>query len=65
MATFGRGVHFCLGVHLARRELETALRVVFTRFPDMRLKPGCRVEFINAGLQRGPRELWVQPLGHD
>jgi cytochrome P450 len=65
MATFGRGVHFCLGVHLARRELETALRVVFTRFPDMRLKPGSTVEFINAGLQRGPRELWVQPLGGD
>jgi cytochrome P450 len=65
MITFGRGVHFCLGLHLARREMETALRVVFTRFPDMRLKPGSEIEFFTDGIQRGPRELRVQPLGHD
>jgi cytochrome P450 len=65
VTTFGKGAHFCIGLHLARRELETALRVVFSRFPDMRLKPGTSVEFFNAGLQRGPRALWVQPMGHD
>lgn len=62
LISFGRGVHFCLGMHLARRELETALRVVFSRFPHMRLKPNTKVEFIGGPL-RGPRDLWVQPYG--
>jgi len=60
--TFGRSKHFCLGMHLARRELETALRIVLERFPDMRIKPGAEVEFVGAVL-RGPRELIVQPHG--
>ena len=62
LISFGRGVHFCLGMHLARRELETALRVVFARYPDIRLKPGAKVEFVG-GVLRGPRELWVEPYG--
>jgi cytochrome P450 len=62
LISFGRGVHFCLGMHLARRELETALKVVFERYPDIRLKPGSKVEFVG-GVLRGPRELWVQPYG--
>jgi cytochrome P450 len=62
LISFGRGVHFCLGMHLARRELETALRVVLERCPDIRLKPGTKVEHIG-GVLRGPRELWVQPHG--
>jgi cytochrome P450 len=62
LISFGRGVHFCLGMHLARRELETALRVVFERYPDIRLKPGVAVEYVG-GVLRGPRELWVQPYG--
>jgi len=62
LISFGRGVHFCLGMHLARRELETALRVVFERYPDIRLKPGSKVDFVG-GVLRGPRELWVQPYG--
>lgn len=55
---FGHGVHFCLGSHLARRELETSLKVLFSRFPDMRLKPGHPVEICQA-VVRGPRALWV------
>jgi cytochrome P450 len=62
LISFGRGVHFCLGMHLARRELETALRVVLERYPDIRLKRGFEVEFVG-GVLRGPRELWVQPYG--
>jgi cytochrome P450 len=62
LISFGRGVHFCLGMHLARRELETALRVVFERYPNIRLKPGAKVEYVG-GVLRGPRELWVQPYG--
>ncbi len=62
LITFGRGAHFCLGMHLARRELETALKVILQRFPNVRLTPGKSVEFISAVL-RGPRELWIQPYG--
>jgi cytochrome P450 len=62
LISFGRGVHFCLGMHLARRELETALKVVFERYPDIRLTPGSKVEFVG-GVLRGPRELRVQPYG--
>lgn len=62
LISFGRGAHFCLGMHLARRELETALRIVFERFPDMCLTPGKAIEFVGANL-RGVRELWVQPYG--
>lgn len=59
---FGHGVHFCLGSHLARRELEAALKVVLARFPDMRLDPGHPVRFTGAVL-RGTPELWVRLNG--
>lgn len=57
---FGHGEHFCLGSHLARRELEVALQTVFERFPDMCLVEDKPVEIIQ-GVLRGPRELWVAP----
>ena len=57
---FGHGEHFCLGTHLARREMEAALKLVFTHFPDMRLLPDHPVEIIG-GVLRGPRALWVAP----
>lgn len=56
--SFGHGEHFCLGSHLARRELETAIKVLFERFPRMRLAPGAEVRFAQCVL-RGPRELIV------
>ena len=31
----GPGPHFCLGAHLARRELAVAFRQILTRFPDI------------------------------
>ncbi|WP_243726752.1 cytochrome P450 [Actinocrispum wychmicini] len=34
---FSSGVHFCLGAQLARLEAATATRVLFERFPDLRL----------------------------
>ncbi|WP_433261707.1 cytochrome P450 [Actinosynnema sp. CS-041913] len=34
---FGAGRHYCVGVHLARVELELALTSLLDRFPDLRL----------------------------
>jgi cytochrome P450 len=36
MLTFGGGIHYCLGVHLAKAELATALTVLATRMPSIR-----------------------------
>jgi cytochrome P450 len=34
---FGAGIHYCLGARLATLELETALKKLLTRLPDLRL----------------------------
>jgi cytochrome P450 PksS len=38
--SFASGAHACLGMGLARLELEVALLTLFRRFPDLRLDPG-------------------------
>jgi cytochrome P450 len=57
--SFGHGEHFCLGSHLARRELETGIQYLFERFPDMELAPDAEIEFQGCIL-RGPREVRVR-----
>ncbi|BCZ24675.1 cytochrome P450 [Mycobacterium senriense] len=42
---FGGGVHRCLGSHLARVELQTALRVWHERIPEYHTKPGIELDF--------------------
>jgi cytochrome P450 len=39
-SSFGFGGHFCLGVHLARRELRIALEELLQALPEFSIKPG-------------------------
>lgn len=60
--TFGRGPHFCLGAHLARAEIDVAVRVVLERLPRLRLVEG-RGARIAAGIVpvfQGPNRLPVR-----
>jgi len=60
--TFGRGPHFCLGAHLARSEMEVAVRVLLERLPDLRLVEGAdaRIEAGIVPVFRGPNRLPVR-----
>lgn len=57
--TFGHGLHFCLGSHLARREMEVSLRVLAERLPDLELADASRVG-ISGTVLRGPKALPVR-----
>ncbi|MCU1483863.1 MAG: cytochrome monooxygenase [Actinomycetia bacterium] len=61
VTTFGFGTHFCLGAHLARAELQTALQVILSRLPDLRLRTtdGVRITGTIHHLLRGPTALPV------
>jgi cytochrome P450 len=53
---FGVGRHRCLGSHLARMELEVALRALLRRIPDFDVAEGQTVRY-SGGQIRGPREM--------
>jgi cytochrome P450 len=59
--TFGSGIHFCLGAHLARAEIEVSLRVLFSRLDGLRLaqSEGVRITGTINQLFRGPNRLPV------
>jgi cytochrome P450 len=55
----GPGPHFCLGAHLARREMSVMFRELLTRVPDIRATAEprrLRSMFIN-GIKEMPVEL--------
>ena len=56
---FGHGVHFCLGAQLARMEAETALRMLFERFPDLAFAPGSELRPLESLISNGHRALPV------
>jgi len=55
-AAFGLGIHRCLGSHLARMELRTALEVWLERIPEFSLDDPTAVTWAT-GQIRGPRTL--------
>jgi cytochrome P450 len=57
-ATFGLGVHRCLGAYLATMELRVALEEWLARYPDFQLADPGKVTW-SRGQVRGPRSLPV------
>jgi cytochrome P450 len=58
MLTFGKGVHFCLGSHLARAEMQISLNVLLDRLDGLRLVDPENAQ-ITQSILRGPRALRV------
>ncbi|MXZ52771.1 MAG: cytochrome P450 [Acidimicrobiaceae bacterium] len=56
---FGTGPHQCLGMHLARMELEVGINAVLDRLPNLRLDPDAGTPVISGYAFRGPHELPV------
>lgn len=57
---FAAGHHSCLGQHVAREEMATAINALFDRFPDIRWDPSKPPAKLSGGLlARGPDKLPV------
>lgn len=56
---WGHGVHVCLGMHLARLEMSTALELLFDRLPGLRLDPDGDDPHIRGQVFRSPTSLPV------
>jgi cytochrome P450 len=55
--SFGYGIHFCLGAHLARLEARIALAAMLERLPGMRRVPEALLEMVNSAVIYGVRHL--------
>lgn len=42
----GHGIHRCLGQHLARREINVAIKEILAAIPEFRLKPGFKMSYL-------------------
>jgi len=57
---FGKGIHYCPGAALGKREAELALEGLAQRFPRLRLVEGQEFSFHPNISFRGPQALWVR-----
>jgi cytochrome P450 len=58
-ATFGLGIHRCIGSNLARMELRVAIEEWLRRIPEFALEAGADLNW-SRGLVRGPRSVPVR-----
>jgi len=58
--SFGKGVHFCLGVHLARLEAAIVLETLVERVPSLRLVADQEFRFFPNVTFRGPEKMRVE-----
>lgn len=56
---WGHGVHVCLGMHLARLEMRTAVNLLLDRLPNLRLDPDGDDPHIRGQVFRSPTSLPV------
>ncbi|WKG01775.1 cytochrome P450 [Mycolicibacterium sp. HK-90] len=56
---WGHGVHVCLGMHLARLEMRTAVNLLLDRLPNFRLDPDAGDPHIRGQIFRSPTSLPV------
>ncbi len=56
---FGFGVHMCVGLWLAKAEIEVAVEVMLDRMPNLRLDPDCAAPTIKGVQMRGPSAVHV------
>ena len=56
---FGGGPHICLGMHVARAEIFTAISALLDRLPNLRLDPDAEQPQIIGMYERGPSEINV------
>jgi cytochrome P450 len=56
---FGGGPHICLGMHVARAEMHTAIGAVLDRLPNLRLDPGVAHPKVIGMYERGPTAVPV------
>jgi cytochrome P450 len=57
--SWGYGVHVCLGMHLARLEMRTAINLLLDRLPNLRLDPDGHDPHIRGMVFRSPSSLPV------
>ncbi|WIM88077.1 cytochrome P450 [Candidatus Mycobacterium wuenschmannii] len=57
---FGRGTHVCLGQHVARAEICTAIKVLTQRLPGLRLDDRAETPRIIGMYERGPTSVPVR-----
>jgi len=56
---WGHGVHVCLGMHLARLEMRTAINLLLDRLPNLRMDPDGGDPHIRGQVFRSPTSLPV------